>query len=159
MMTGYTDQFERVKRYFYRFKEINNGKVHDQESQSYDDDIYAFFQNCYHLKDWIKNDPACSNWSDVENFISQNTDLSICADLCNALKHLTLTRSRSNKNPIFDGGNIKLNITDGIGIKEEVAISITYKISTSSGEIDAFELAGRCMSTWEKFIKDNSVSP
>ncbi len=94
MTNEYLDQFERVKRYFSRFKQINDGQEHSQSSQNYDDDIYAFFQNCYHLKDWIKNDPACSSWSDVEDFINQNPDLSICADLCNALKHLKKARGQ-----------------------------------------------------------------
>ena len=159
MASGYAEQFERVKRYLNRIKQINDGKTHDQASQNYDDEIYAFFQNCYHLKDWIKNDPACSSWSDVENLINQNTNLNICADLCNALKHLTLTRPRSNENPNFAGAKINLNIRDGIGVKEKVDISIKYTISTSSGEIDAFELAKHCVSAWEQFINDNTTTP
>lgn len=153
---SYIEQLERMKRYFTRFKKINNGKLHDQSSSNYDDDVYAFFQNCYHLKDWIKNDPACVNWSKVEDCINQNTDLSICADLCNALKHLALTKPpRSTENPNFAGGHITLNITDGFGVKESIDISIKYKVSTSSGDIDAFQLAERCVEAWENYINAN----
>ena len=147
---SYIEQLERTKRYFTRFKKINDGKLHDQSSQNYDDDVYAFFQNCYHLKDWIKNDPACVGWSNVEDCISRNTDLSICADLCNALKHLALTRPRSTENPNFAGGHITLNIADGLDI------SIKYKVSTSSGDMDAFQLAERCVAAWENHINANS---
>ncbi len=156
MSSRYTEQFERTKRYFGRFKQINDGKAHDQSSQNYDDDVYAFFQNCYHLKDWIRNDVACSSWSDVENFINNNNDLSICADLCNSLKHLTLTKPRSAEQPDFAGGHITLNITDGFGVKESVDISIKYTVSTLSGDIDAFQLAERCLVAWEQFINANT---
>jgi hypothetical protein len=155
----YTDQLERMKRYFARFKRINDGKAHDQPSPNYDDEVYAFFQNCYHLKDWIKNDPACSRWSNVEDLINTNADLSICADLCNALKHLTLTKPRSSANPAFSGSQIALKIGDGFEVKESVDIAIKYKISTSSGEIDAFELAERCVAAWESFINSNANAP
>ena len=156
---SYIEQFDRMKRYFARFKQINDGKTHNQASPNYDDEVYAFFQNCYHLKDWIKNDSACSNWSKVENLINTSADLSICADLCNALKHLTLTKSRSAENPTFSGGHITLNITDGFGVKESVDIAIKYKISTVSGDIDAFELAERCVAAWERFINSNTAAP
>lgn len=141
MEPRYAEQFERMKRYFIKFKHINDGKAHDEETQNYDDIVYAFFQQCYHLKDWVKNDPTCSGWSDVEKFITSNKDLSLCADLCNALKHLTLTKRRSTENPSFASNHITIKI----GRKDGVEISINYNVSTSSGDIDAFQIAGNCV--------------
>lgn len=153
---SYVNQFERVKRYLVRFKQINDGKAHDHTSPHYEDDVYAFFQNCYHLKDWIKADPTCSNWGCVENLINTSPDLAICADLANALKHLSRIRKmRSTENPSFAGSHIQLNITDDIGGHDSFHIAIVYKISTSSGDIDAFELAERCVAIWEDFINSN----
>lgn len=153
---SYSNQFERMKRYLARFKQINDGKTHDLTSPHYEDDVYAFFQTCYHLKDWIKADPTCLNWGCVENLINTNTDLAICADLANALKHLSRTRKmRSTANPSFAGSHVHLNITDGIDTHEGVYIAIDYKISTASGDIDAFELAERCVAIWENFINSN----
>jgi len=142
-----------MKRYFVRFKEINDGRGHSQPSLYYDDDVYAFFQNCYYLKDWIKNDPACSSWSSIEGMINKNKDLSICADLCNALKHLILkNKPRSTVNPNFAGGKITLKI-DGFNISKK------YIVSTSTGDIDAFELAKRCVNAWEQYISANGGTP
>jgi len=157
MSSKYNEQFERMKRYFIRFKQINDGKIHDTASPNYDDDIYAFFQNCYHLKDWIKNDPTCSGWNDVEQHINGNTDLCICGDLCNALKHLSLTRThRSTEDPSFSNSNMTVKINDGIGVSEQVDISIKYTISANSGDIDAFELAERCVEAWNQYIINNA---
>jgi hypothetical protein len=124
----------------------------------YEDDVYAFFQNCYHLKDWIKNDQNCSEWSDVEKMINENYDLKICADLCNALKHLTLTRPRSSDNPNFIGNYINLNINDGVGVKENTKIFIKYSISTNSECLDAYQTAERCIEAWDKYIINNSYT-
>jgi hypothetical protein len=56
------------------------------------DDVYSFFQNIHHLKDWLRHDPASHvTKADVETFIKNSSELSICADLCNGSKHLKLT--------------------------------------------------------------------
>lgn len=156
MESGYQEQFERVKRYFERFKKINEGKQHNQSSPHHDDDVYAFFQNCYHLKDWIKNDKSCSKQSCVEAFIESNSNLRICADLCNSLKHLKLNdRTRSNKKPEFSGSNTSINIDEGFSQQTEVGISISYKIKTVDGDINAFDLAKKCVDIWEIYINSN----
>lgn len=151
----YLEQFLRTKRFLQRFAQLNTGVQHMQPSSHYDDDVYSFFQNCYHLKDWIKNDPYCSAWNDVEAFINSNTDLQICADLCNSLKHLKLTKQpRSAANPKFGGSKLHLDIKDGAG-KTEVKVAISYAVSTTSGDIDAFHLASQCVTAWEQFIAKN----
>ena len=158
MPEKYVEQLERTKRYLKRFCDINAGIPHTQASQNYDDDVYAFFQNCYHLKDWIKNDPSCSKWSDIEKFINSNSDLQICADLCNGLKHLQLTKPRSTQKPQFSGGHISLNITEGAA-PTTIDIAVSYKITTTAGDIDAFGLACKCVSAWESYIGGNTTIP
>ena len=68
------EQFERVKRWYSRIRDIYQGKPHIFPSDYYQDEVYAFFLNCYHLKDWIKNDDTVepSKKNNVENFINQN---------------------------------------------------------------------------------------
>ena len=51
-MPEYMDQLNRVRRMLDR---INR---QDREPIEYGDDIWSFFQNCWHLKDWVKNDPS-----------------------------------------------------------------------------------------------------
>src|SRR5712692_9502414 len=124
----YIEQLERVKRWYSRFKEISEGREHIPFADFYQDDIFAFFQNCYHLKDWIKNDPSVAHMKDlVEPFINQSEVLSICADLCNGLKHLTLDRSRSGQDPQFGPKVQKLELGSG-----PPRISIGYLIVTNS---------------------------
>jgi hypothetical protein len=160
-VSRYTEQYDRAKRYLARFREIDGGQPHDKPTQAHQDDVYAFFQNCYHLKDWIKNDPATAAWSDVEAFISNDPDLSICADLCNSTKHLALSRRpRSAVNPQHTGSDIHLIINESIGGGEtSIAIAMKFHVTTTSGDVDAFQLAERCLAAWQRYLGANGVTP
>jgi len=106
--------------------------------------------NCHHLKDWIKNDPAAASVANkVENYINNNSELSLCADICNGLKHFYLDKGeRSGESPKFDRTKIKLDIGAG-----PTKIALKYEITTKSGPIDAFDLATKCKNAWKIFIK------
>jgi hypothetical protein len=141
-------------RWYDRFATLDKGQAHDRPSENYVDDVYAFFQNCYHLKDWIKNDPSLSISSvDIENFINGSASLLLCADLCNSLKHLSLTRPRSSKNPTF--GPKQYGLTLGGGAP---TIRLKYQIDTSTGPIDAFTLATNCVNEWKTFFAAKGLS-
>lgn len=149
ILSNYQEQFERLNRWYKRFKEINNGRIHDKSSEFYKDDVYAFFMNCYHLKDWIINDPATeADDKLVENYINKNRELLICADICNGLKHFRLKKERSKESPKLGGMKAKVHLGT-----EPTTIAVEYEINTSSGPIDAFDLATKCMKAWEDFIK------
>jgi hypothetical protein len=78
-MSSYLEQYKRVKRWHARFAAINNGLEHTKSSDYYADEVYAFFQNCYHLKDWIKNDPLSGQpGPKVEGFVHSSLSLRIC---------------------------------------------------------------------------------
>jgi len=101
-MTLYADQLDRVRRYYGRFKQINDGIEMTEPSENYVDDVYAFFQNCHHLKDWLKNDSEFTNYTNrqIEDHVTNTPALAVCADLCNGRKHLCLNKGpRSGGTP------------------------------------------------------------
>ncbi len=147
----YLEQYERVQRWYQRFVTINEGRLHNLPSDNYQDEVYTFFLNCYQLKEWIKNDKSVgAAAAKVEGFININEELKICADICNGIKHLELTSPRSDQDPKF--GQKKYSLRVG---KSPTTISVKYTIDTSSGPIDAFELATKCLQAWESFIQSN----
>ena len=155
MTKKYVEQWERTKRFMTRFEALSSGVNHTHASDNYEDDMQSFFMHCYHLKDWIKNDPYCAAWQSVEQFIQADPHLPICADLCNALKHLTRTTNRSQENPQFGGSAIKLDIQEG-GVKASVQIEMSFIVTTTKhGNIDALNLARNCMDSWKQFIASN----
>jgi hypothetical protein len=52
-VTGYRDQLDRMRRFLARI--LDRERVPD--IAAYQDDVWSFFQNCWHLKDWVKHDP------------------------------------------------------------------------------------------------------
>jgi len=147
----YLEQFDRVKRWYERFALIDGGRQHDQPSDNYQDEVYTFFINCFHLKDWLKNDGSVEvDAKEIEDFVKNNKELNLCRDICNGIKHLKLTAPRSGQDPEF--GQRKYHLHVG---KSPTTISAKYTIDTASGPIDAFKLATKCLQAWESFIQSN----
>jgi hypothetical protein len=153
--TAYREQYDRLKRWYDRFIAINEGRLHDTPSDNYLDEIYAFFLNCYHLKDWIRNDSTVPTDIQqlVEPYINSNRSLKLCADICNSLKHLRLTSSRSGENPTFGKKQFALNLGAGL----PTTISLKYEVDTNNGPIDAFSLATDCITAWNTFLQANRL--
>lgn len=153
---AYREQYERVKRWYARFQHLDGGRPHDAASENYVDDVYAFFMNCYHLKDWIQHDGTVPRAvrDSVENYINSDRHLQICGDICNSLKHLTLGRGyRSSENPAF--GKKRYGLTLGAG---PATISLKYEVNTANGPIDAFRLASACVAAWDDFLKKGNLA-
>jgi len=152
-MKKYEEQFERVKRWYNRFFEITFGMAHKRNTEFYQDEVYAFFINCYHLKDWIINEKSVKNKNKkqkLEDFINNNECMSLCADICNGLKHLELSRNiRTGIQPEFKDRKFELELGGA-----EAKIVVKYNIITSKGNKDAFLLATDCKEKWEEFIKN-----
>lgn len=94
---GYYDQYLRMKRSYRRLADYGSGRVLASSDEALDA-LYHFLQDAYHLKDWIANDPIPQeegvHGQDVEDFITDSENLSLCADLCNGTKHFVLDEKR-----------------------------------------------------------------
>jgi hypothetical protein len=153
MADRYLEQYERMQRSYDRFCEFNQ-RVTDKVSSDFEDDVYAFFMHCYHLKDWVKNDSSVKSrmpiiGADVEQFINSSEALRLCADLCSSLKTLELKRRRAE--PSMFGRkqyHDRLNIGPGSSTKLEWLIERNNK-----PPIDALELATECTAEWSKFLQ------
>lgn len=159
MAAAFREQYDRMRRWYQRFVSLNQGRPHDVSSNNYVDDIYAFFMNCYHLKDWIINDDTVANSvrKAVEPYIDSNRWLKLCADICNSLKHLRLTprrkprrKPRSGESPAFGKKEFNLDL-------ETTTINLKYEVKTTAGPIDAFQLATECVDAWDAFLSDNRL--
>ncbi|MDF0674040.1 MAG: hypothetical protein P0120_06825 [Nitrospira sp.] len=155
MAAPYREQYDRMKRWYDRFAALDQGRPHNVPSDNYLDEIYAFFMNCYHLKDWIKHDATVTVATKqvVEAHINSSRALKLCADICNSLKHLHLTSSRSGENPAF--GRKQFGLALGTG---PTTINLKYEIDTTGGAIDAFQLATDCIEAWNTFFSANRLT-
>lgn len=150
-LNPYVIQLDRIKRWKVKIEktidDYRNGK-YSEDIRILLDMIYAFFIFCHHMSDYIKNDNELSIDEDIiYEYIRKNECLSICADICNGTKHLTLTR------PKTEGGHFWVNYKININSKtKERTISVTLSSKTVNEEFSS--LADNCIQKWEKFIEN-----
>lgn len=155
-MARYKDQFDRMMRYHEYFKQMNSGNPRSAKPDEQKDDVYAFFQNCYHLKDWLKNDSEFQKADKVEEYVDKNKCLIICAYICNASKHARLTRTRRNTNEDIEIKNkrtIEAIVSNGGGNKSD-SVSIKMEIKYNDEILDAFEVATDAVVAWKSFMNN-----
>jgi len=118
------------------------------------DDVYAFFQNCYHLKDWLKKDPAFKAPEDIEKFVEKTLCLALCADICNATKHLGLDTRKKGKGPRsgHESKVAKREYKVGFGAEGD-SMSCQVTVEHNGKNVDAYTLATECLKEWEEFVK------
>lgn len=143
-------QWKRVERYYQRFQDMNDGfTAHGEPSNYHYDDMLAFFQNCFHLRDWLKNDNFTSqkhNNVDPCRYVRNTTSLAICADLANGTKHMCLVdKPKSGCEPKM--ATRQMEATGGSKI-----IHLRAKIEHGGKMIDAFTLATECMKAWKQYL-------
>lgn len=87
---GWRMQWHRVERGFAKLSAAYNN------TELYDDDIYHFFQDAWHLKEWIKNDPAVDSKmrEQIELEVRKVGVFRIAGDFANGIKHMARKCSR-----------------------------------------------------------------
>jgi len=150
-MATWNEQWDRVKRYYDRFRKINEGfEGHGEPSENYFDDMWAFFQNCYHLKDWLKKGSfqsakICEN---PEKYVNDTPCLAICGDLTNAIKHMGLREDYPKKSGVEPKPvNRSMSVIGGSPV-----VILKANIEHKGKIIDAFELATECMAAWNAYL-------
>jgi hypothetical protein len=103
-------------------------------------------QDCWHLKDWIKNDPAAGVGSAIEAHALSFKSLRIAADLANGSKHL-------NRNTHQEGAYVtSTNVTVHLG--QARPIDVDYIVSLADGtQRSAQALVREVISDWDSILK------
>ena len=62
---------------------------------AYEDNLWSFFMNCWHVKDWVKNEERLQAVrDDVVRAAHASPTLKVCQALANGIKHLELDPKR-----------------------------------------------------------------
>lgn len=86
---GFKNQFERTYRWLIRLQDIQDGKFVEvrQDFSLQRDYLLAFFNCCFSIRDWVKDEPE---WSSIAILVNGDPFLMICRDIANVSKHKTL---------------------------------------------------------------------
>lgn len=146
-MPAHTEQLRRVKRYLTRIENQN------RDSTDYDDDLWSFFQNCWHLKDWVKHDPDVSKSLNetIEEIVEKYPHIMVCADLANRTKHLRL-----NLKPRVDAQFKQRNVTIHVGnpTTSESEHIITLRDGT---QMVALAVAQKAVEEWQEIFATHGL--
>jgi hypothetical protein len=138
---------------------VNQVKLKSQTSaldRSDIDLVIAFFQNCYHLRDWLQScRPDCRG--EIDALFANNFEMAGCRDLCNGFKHKVLTKAS------LDADFNLYREYDHFGADADAGHNpIQYRVAFAEGEglkkYDLFDLAERCFQLWDRFICEIDAS-
>jgi hypothetical protein len=148
---SFAQQLARTERWLARLSHVYPGT-----HQDYDDYVLAFFQNCWHIKDWIRNDPALPQAlrDGIEKEVMNHPSLMICADMANGSKHLSLTRPRVGAGAKHSHRELKVVAGD------PSQTTITYYIATDgNNKVRAMDVARDAIDAWRQILKKSDLGP
>lgn len=93
-MPRWPEQFARVERCLERIHAPDRSKLDPTE---HEDDLWTFFQQCWHLKDWIRTDPDLAgsvNPSDLDQALERSYSLRLAGRLATRAQGVDLVQSR-----------------------------------------------------------------
>src|SRR5713101_4770543 len=148
LATSWQDHRNRVGRWHKRLSTIGRGVPPAMSKDEALDDVFAFFMNCYHLRDWVIGSGFKAE-ADVDAYIRGNDDLALCRDICTGLKHFRAEPKRA----LFDSSWSTATVTVAAFPERREPIAGEYwVITTDRGRVDMFDLADRCVAAWDSFL-------
>ena len=150
---GYRHQLDRARRFLDRVLVGYEG-LEDLNEVEFQDMMWAFFQNCWHVKDWLHHDPLASTGQKTSAIAlaHQSGALTICRDLCNGTKHLNLTNPGSGAGASHQ--YVDMNIVPGHGRFEIDCIFDDGYGNLMSGK----RLAQDCIAEWERILGSQGLA-
>jgi hypothetical protein len=161
--TGYQDQLKRAYRWLARLESKSTYSTNDinnplplEDLEEYEDFLYALFQNCWHVKDWILSDSSAPKTlkDAVRRVVEEGAidALMLCADVANGSKHVSGPKPRRDaKRGAKTIGEIEIEIGG-----DNAKTTYTYKVSDDSGNsYDAIAVARQALKEWEGIIAES----
>jgi hypothetical protein len=136
MTGGWQSQLDRIRRWYLRASNAT-----DPADKC--DYLYAFFENAFHIRDWLQDTGAVTD-ADLKRFFDVNEEMRLCRDLANAHKHYSLARPSQSTPPS--------EVREYSPMSGNFGSDNSLMILSAGKKHDAFELAGRILQLWEGFV-------
>ena len=121
-------------------------------SVEYDDDLHHFVQDCWHLKDWIKNDPSAGVGKAIEAQALAYRSLQVVADLANGSKHLD--RHTHQVGAYVTSTNVTVHLA------QRRPANISYVVTLSDGSQTLAEaLVREAVQEWDTLLTKLGLLP
>jgi hypothetical protein len=143
-LTSWNRQYDRMKRLYEKLSKPYESSVENE------DDLQHFFQDCWHLRDWITNDLRIpqSVRDKIDNDVEGNKSLRIVADLAIASKHLARTR-KDREGAYMTSKGVTLQFGNAHAQAE-----ISYTVTLRDGStLDGLDVAREAFEAWEGILR------
>jgi hypothetical protein len=120
-----------------------------QGNQVLQEAVQNFFTDCYHVADWVGNSAATPvNFNHARAYVEADSDLRIGAGMANTAKHHERTKPNSMV--------VKFQEISVCPDRTSHALLLWTK-GQRSGSVDALDLARRCVTAWEAYLRTNNI--
>jgi len=138
----------RVNRWYTRLNDLYRGSIQEPPEMALDQ-MLVFFIFCHQLKDWIRTETPIPKRT-IEDYVSQNACLAICADLANGVKHLGIGDGHAPRT----GGDLR--VREAYVISDSGSVLPRPIISLDGNPVDIADLATECIRKWNDFLQSHS---
>ena len=139
-LTTWRAQYERLLRSYHRVNQPYESSV------AYDDDLQHYFQDCWHLKDWIKNDTGANAGKQIEGEVDAHRSLRIVADLANGSKHLSRHAHRE--------GAYVTSKSVVVSLGRSKPVEVSHAVTLTDGTVFAARtLVHESFQAWESVLR------
>ncbi|MEK9181691.1 MAG: hypothetical protein AAB786_01600 [Patescibacteria group bacterium] len=163
-MLDYLEQWNRLERYY---KKVLDLELNEQNLSSDEclEEMYLFFENCFKLRDWVRNSEYVGKKAKTEitELFENDKNLSVCAGLANRRKHLRIdSRKRYGDSSVVSHSVTVMVPVLRIGSSRPQTSSITkakYNWGLKSGgeKFELIRLAKLCMEEIKTFMSDHNL--
>jgi hypothetical protein len=178
---GWRDQFERMLRGRTRLATAAGPSAIGSDEAR--DILYHFFQDAYHLKEWIKNSPtndpriakAGAVVEDLFDPVSGLPHMQVTAEVCNGIKHLVSTypAMTGDKTTAITNQDVAVTpmtvyattwVFPGSPAKPASPLATTsaghrWTITSKGQKRNAVDLADDVVAEWEKWLTKHKLLP
>lgn len=144
-----------------RLAEIATGTARADSNEARDALVH-FFQDAFHVRDWIRYDDTVPDpvRDGVFQAVRRDIWLALAADLANGSKHLGLSPSHQPHTGDRSTGFTSQSVTVQLGATAHGPRVLTWWTVTSNGTThDALDVARAVVVAWNTWLLDQGLSP
>jgi hypothetical protein len=156
---GWRGQLAKTKRWYERILHIGQQQCTKDDVFETDRDfdyIFAFFLNCYRLRDWLHCSDEVSEESkrNLKELFDNSVELQICRDICNGSKHCNLNKKKVSIDAEF---SLIREYVPSECLGKRPRLNEDWIVVAGQHKYDLFELADKCWQTWQEFLSKQGL--
>lgn len=141
---GWQGHYRRTRRWLDRLLEVaNEWDAYSMDEQI--DFVLVFFQNCYHLRDYLLREQAAEQRA-LDEMIRRSRPLRICRDIANGSKHRIITSASVDSSP-WIMRTLNFSGTPRLTLKADPEL------------VDLVGVATSCLDEWDGFLAQHGLDP